>query len=474
MSELITSTIPSFSEFDPTIIPFQGNVIDLVKNKVDYSLGIHEVLCSGSVGSAKSLLAAHLGIDHCLGFRKARLLLGRLAMPDLKSTIFQTILEHLDGTILDNGEELKEGKHYFVTETKAYIKFCNGSEIISRSWSDKKYKSKFRSIQVSAAIIEELTENDSDMCEGFHTEMIGRIGRLTHIPIHWVLYLTNPDDPTHWAYDYFIRGSKTSATRHVEYSLTIDNPFLPDWYISKLRDTYDAKMAKRLLEGQWLSIKTDVVYYEYDSDTHYVLEDTGINTRYPLDISFDFNIGEGKPMSSCLGQYNPRAKMFTFIDEVILSGFRTLDVMDEYASRGYFDLPSNPVIKIYGDASGKNKDTRNIKSDYDLIQEFLENYEREDKQEVPYQMCVPLANPAIKKRHNLVNGRLKNANKKVSVQIDKRCVKLDEGLRKVKLVVGGKFVEDDSKDYQHITTAFGYYIVSRHIEGEGASSVRGG
>jgi hypothetical protein len=374
-------------------------------------------------------------------------LLGRKALPDLKQTLISKILEHMDG-------DLVEGTDYEFNKSESKFVFANGSEMISRTWHDKNFK-KFRSLDISAAAIEELTENDDNYKE-FYIEMIGRVGRLMHVPENFCICATNPDDPAHWVHDYFMVDGKDLDNRQVHYSKTSDNPFLPTWYIPSLRQKYDAKMCQRLIDGLWVSISSDFIYYEYDSDIHFKLKDTKVNQGYDIAITFDFNIGEGKPMSALLGQHING--VFYIIDEFIVEGARTRDILDEIAGRGYFDLEANPNIIIYGDASGKHRDTRSQKSDYDIIDKYISNYERKDKLPVNVELDVPLANPPVRDRHNIVNGKLRNAEKNVSLFIDKRCYNLDEGMRKTKLKQGGKYIEDDSKSYQHCTTALGYWI----------------
>ena len=129
-------------------------------------------------------------------------MLGRLGLPDLKDTIFKKILEHLEGTKLIGNKPFKEGKHYTVRQDIASIKFFNGSEIISRSWSDNKFL-KLRSLELSAAIFEELTENEEKHMPAYR-ETTMRVGRLPHIKENWIISCTNPDDPGHWVYDRFI------------------------------------------------------------------------------------------------------------------------------------------------------------------------------------------------------------------------------------------------------------------------------
>lgn len=423
---------PRFSEFDPTVIPYQDQVIDDVLCNFDYSLGAHEILLSGSIGSAKSILMAHIAIRHCLENPCARVLLGRNSMPDLKATIYQKVIEHIDGL----------NCKWSTNIASARIRFANGSEIISRSWADRHYM-KMRSLELSMAVIEELSENQTQEA---YNEIKMRVGRLPHIAQNLIICATNPDAPSHWAYKYFIQSD--SKTRHVYYSVTTDNPFLPKKYIEQLKKDLDPKMARRMIYGEWLEIKGEVVYYAYDKEQNYIEDDYHINNFEPIWMSFDFNIGEGKPMSACFAQYiNDK---FFFFDEIVLSGMRTQDVLDEAWDRGLINKTQK--IFVAGDASGKHKDTRNLKSDYDIINKFLAN------QGVKYEMRVPQSNPPIRTRHNTVNAYCQNSQGDRRLFVYKKCKVLDEGLRLVKLKESSNLIEDDSKFYQHVTTAAGYLV----------------
>jgi len=241
---------------------------------------MHEVLLSGSVGSAKSVLMAHLVVTHCLNNPGAVACLGRKALPDLKSTIFAKILEHID-------VDYTEGRDYWVNHTSATIKFFNGSKIISRSWSDKRYK-KVRSLELSCAVIEELTENNLDDKE-IYDEIKMRVGRIPGIKENFIVCATNPDSPGHWVHKYFMDSD--SPTRHVFYSSTAENPFLPEWYRSQLERDLDPKMYRRMVLGEWLEISTETVYYSYDPDNNYSDKSYIINPDWPIHLTWDFNIG---------------------------------------------------------------------------------------------------------------------------------------------------------------------------------------
>lgn len=419
-------------------------------NKIDWSLGVHEFLFSGSVGSAKSLTAAHMAIRHCLENNRARLLLGRRALPDLKDTIFKTILEHLE-----DDPYLHEGKDYYVNNQRANIKFLKtGSEIMSRSWADKRY-TKLRSLLLSGAIIEESVENSGDDYQAI-TEIRQRVGRLPHVDKQFILHCTNPGSPSHPLYKDLILNPKKIATRHVYYSLTRDNPFLPDWYIDNLMEGMGEREARRMLQGEWLDLYQETLYYAYRRETNFVERSFKPQRGFPIIMSWDFNIGFGKPMSACFMQYVNG--IFHVFDEVVLEGQRTVNVLEEAAARGLFDHDTKYII--HGDATARHRDTRSIHSDYDIIDAFLANYMTPKHRYLRYEIDVPRGNPPIRDRHNKTNGVICSAKGIRRLYVYKDAPTVDEGLRLTKLKKGAQYIEDDTPAYQHITTALGYGIMS--------------
>lgn len=311
--------------FDPTIIPFQHRVLTDIRKNFDYKKSsFHEVLLSGSIGSAKSILMAHIAITHCLMYPGARFCLARRSMPDLKRTIYQEVIEHLD----DVDESL-----YETNETKASVKFANGSEIISISWADKKSK-KARSLKLSGIAFEEVTENDDDDKKAY-MELRQRVNRLPWVPENIIVAATNPDAPSHWAYAHWITSEEKN--RHVYYSVTSDNPFLPATYIEQLKNDLDPKMAKRMLYGEWIEIEDEVVYYSYSRDRNFKNTSYVVNPSHPIHFSYDFNIGVGKPISVVF--YQIINDTFHFFNEVVVEGARTENSLEEASNRGLFDYP---------------------------------------------------------------------------------------------------------------------------------------
>ena len=431
----LTST-PNLRNFKP--LENQYEIIRDVRKKYDYSLGTHEVLLSGSIGSAKSIVLAHLITTHCLFYPNSVVGIGRLSLPSLKETLCQKIREHLF--------EVGGGLEYTYNETSGGFKFNNGSRIIPFSWSDKRYQ-KFRSYELSAMAIEELSENKGDHWAAYR-EAFSRVGRLSHVPEKWLISATNPDSPSHPAYGHFIDPTNQKPTRHVYYSLTSDNPYLPKAYIDNLYEIYDGKEAQRMVEGKWIEIRSEVIYHTYDREKNYIDQHYTIDQNYPIVLAFDFNIAKGKPLSLAFLQHI-RGTTHVF-NEVTVEGLRTRDALEEAKGLGLID-PKYRYI-VHGDGTGYSRDTRSLMSDYDIIEEFLE------ENRIRFDIDVSRRNPAIKERHNLVNGRICNAKGERKLFVYKDAPMADEGFRLTALKDGANYIEDDSKPYQHITTAIGYSI----------------
>lgn len=441
----ISSSTPTLAEFNPRTIPFQLQVIKDIRTRFNYSNGPQQILLSGAVGSAKSLLMAHLIITHCLLYPGANVGIGRKTKPALRTTLIDKMLQHL-----------RDNQSLFTyNRTTGAFFFVNGSRIHAYSWGDNDYM-KVRSEEFSMFAVEELVENDDS---GFYIEILMRLGRLTHIKECFLISCTNPDEPDHWVYTDIIDKAKTNPNIHIYYSKTKDNIFLPDSYIKSLEENLDPKMSLRMLYGKWIAIRGDKIYYNYDAEINFIK-----NKKYnhvetlPIHVSHDFNIAVGKPMSACVFQFEPMTERFYVFDEFVVHGANTNQIMQEIVDGGIFDLVC-PFFIINGDSAGKARQTGSKKSDYDIIKEFLDEYERIAKKKINYKLEVSLSNPPIRKRHNVMNSLFKNVRGTIRLYIYEKCKMLHKGLMLSKLLDGAKYAEDDSKEYQHVCTAIGYGVI---------------
>lgn len=452
----IEKSTPNIEEFLP--LPKQLEVIRDVRKNFDYSKGTHELLLSGSVGSSKSLTLAHLAVTHAIMYRGARVGLGRLALPQLKATLCNKIREHL----------FESGIDYKYHETTGNFEIIpTGSELRAVSWADGNL-AKLGSLEFSAFVIEELTETKTSKP---YDVILQRVNRLPHIKEPFVASATNPDAPSHWAYKKLVMSESDKVK--VYYSNTLDNPYLPTSYIESLKERLDERMARRMIYGEWLEIYSEVVYYSYTQE-NFVRSDYKIDPTYPIRLSWDFNIAEGKPLSLVMMQYIKHRDTWHIFDEVIIDGQRTLDSLEEAAERGILDHACQYIV--HGDASGKNNDTRSIGSDYSIIENFLANYKNKNGQKINFVKDIPAKNPPIRERHNTMNSYIKNSKGIIRLFVYKKAKTCDEGLRLTKLKPRGQFLEDDKDRYQHCTTAIGYAVMMeyrRNLYGQGATSTQG-
>ncbi len=274
------------------------------------------------------------------------------------------------------------------------------------------------------------------------------------------LYTTTLDEPSSWMYERFV-DHYDQRFDEVIYATSYDNPFLPAGYIDELKASYSDPMFRRMVLSQWVSLSGSGIYYAFNRQAH-VSDAAEFDPALPILWAWDFNIGQGKPMSSCLCQIkkgrffdvgNFRDKVPQIIarpelhvfDEIVLDSADTQDAIEEFKQRQWYQ--QQKAVVIYGDASGRAKDTRSKKTDYSIIADAGFKSQK-----------VPKANPGVRDRHNNVNAMLRNARGDIRVRIHPRCKRLAKGLEIAKLKKGSSYLEDDSIPEQHVTTALGYLI----------------
>ena len=457
----------SFTTFNPKPIAWQYRLIWDLHNRIPWENGTQKFLLSGAVGSAKTTAGSWLALYFATKFNKASILIARKALPDLRDTLYKDIRD-----LLDNDEQLIDGEDYICYDTTCRVVFPKtGSEILARTWSDKKYK-KPRSLRLCLAIIEEATENNSEDKEA-HDTILQRLNRIGHIKWNAMFLLTNPDSPNHWIYKEYIVKEKTDPNTHVYYSLTHDNPYIDQNYVKFLEENLTKAEADRMLRGQWVEIDKSRIYYAYDSSVSYLHDKNyELDPELPIDLMCDFNIGENKPMSWALGQVQEHRlkgqwiKTFHIFAEFHAFTMRTEELLEEMANQGAFELPCS-YWRIFGDASGKNNDTRSLGSDYSIIEDYLRRYRRRDKSYLQYTMNVPKKNPPLRRRHNTANGIFKNSLGETRFFVYKGCGWVDEGFRLAEPKKGSDIIENDDIPTQHVTTAITYwtdYITNKYLD----------
>jgi hypothetical protein len=350
-----------------------------------------------------------------------------------------TIRDSVHRELVDAIDQFGFEDYYICGES--FIRGRNGTEFIFKG-----LRHNYREIKSTTGV---------DICWVEEAEAVSEESWRTLIPTIrkpgseiWLTW--NREDPESATEQRFIINPPANS-RIVEINYT-DNPWFPEVLEEeRLEDLhrYDKHMYAHVWLGHCIERTGLEIYYAFEDKLH-VSDSVKYNPALPIRWSHDFNIGEGKPMSSCLGQIveapgpdgKPRKELHIF-DELILETADTNEAAEEMLGR----YGCKNVI-VYGDASGKARDTRSKKTDYAILSERGFTVQR-----------VPAANPPIRERHNAVNALLKNAAGDVRVKIHPRCKTLIKGLKTVKLKPGAQYLEEETYS-QHCTTAFGYMVIA--------------
>ena len=431
-----------FNTFSPRAIKWQDELIEYVLG-CDYSKGVYQTLLSGGLGSAKTTPISWLALYFAASYPNLRIALCRKTLPDIKSSLYLEVCDQL----------IESGLDQYVTkwsDPTATIVFENGSEIFPVYWGDGNHDRVKTKINI--ALFDEMSENDfSDK----HAILMiaGRLGRERNKP-SFLLGGTNPESPEHWLYSYFF--DRNDPFKKVFLSSTYDNVYLPKSFTEERERDYSPSEIRRYLKGEWIHIGANVVYDSYAPERNHKTFSYVFDRSLPVDLTFDFNIAQGKPMSCAVAQYNAKDDTFHFGGEAVVEGASTEAILEELAAKGYLDVNA-PHIRIFGDCNGNARSTKSLASDFDIILKFLRNYVRSDGQRLRVEYKVSSINPPIRTRHNTVKGYCLNGHGDVRLYTYKDAPTCHKAMLYTKLKKGAELVEVEDP-WQHIGTAMGYYI----------------
>lgn len=155
------------------------------------------------------------------------------------------------------------------------------------------------------------------------------------------------------------------------------------------------------------------------------------------------------PLSSSIAVIRGDDEVY-ILDEIVLisavSRQSALEFVDKYKNH------QNKHVYIYGDPAGRAGEKHGHNSDYNDIEDVLK------ANGWAYTRRVKKAHPAIKDRQNSVRAKIKTADGKISLYVNPETAPWSsKGLATVQLQKGSTFQEDQTNQYQHITTAIGYF-----------------
>ncbi|MEO7651378.1 MAG: terminase family protein [Bryobacteraceae bacterium] len=247
-----------------------------------------------------------------------------------------------------------------------------------------------------------------------------------------------------WVYRRFVADSKVGY--ETIFAKPFENHFLlgqvPDFY-ERLKNSYDSQFFQQEILGQYLHMQGGLVYHAFDRSKHMVTVEA--QPGQPLLWALDFNVN---PMSSVVAQI--RGGMVHVLDEIVLRHASTEEACRSFQDR--FGQHRGGVV-IYGDASGNNQQTTGS-SDYQIVREFFRSNSGRT-----VDCRVPRANPPVRERVHLVNGKLQSSAGDIQLLISHRCKELIKDFEQVAYKAESNQIDKDrDRNRTHLSDALGYLI----------------
>ncbi|QHJ81775.1 MAG: hypothetical protein [Caudoviricetes sp.] len=258
----------------------------------------------------------------------------------------------------------------------------------------------------------------------------------------WCWLLGVPDGLNHY-YDLCMKA-ETGADPNFKVFHWKSAEILPPDVMDAMKRAMSVKQFKQEFEASF-ETAGGRIYEDYGKHN---LTDATIQPHEQLMWMHDQNF---TPLSSAIGVRRNENKDLYLLDEIVLTSAVSRQAAIEFVEK-YKDHANKHVL-IYGDPAGKAGEKHGHASDYTDIEGVLkENGWR-------YTRKVKPAHPAIKDRQNAVRTKILTASGDTSLYVNPNTAPwCHKGLATVQLKDGSTFQEDQTNQYQHITTAIGYCV----------------
>ncbi len=378
-------------------------------NKLDVAI------YQGGYGSGKTWCGSLLGILLARKYAGSRGLVGAKEYELVRKTTLVTYLEHLDML------GYKQGVHYTYNKVDKIIKFNNGSEIL---FSQLDNPEKFKSLNLHWAEIEEA----SQVTDNTFKQLLGRL-RNTYRGKDWVDFRyrlfghTNPQPNKDWIFERFVEE------KHENYRLiiapTTNNIYLPEHFVKELKNSFDEEYYRINVLGQFGDYNSGLVVKGFSDNN---IKELQYCKNLPIHLTCDFNVD---PMM-WLVAHKDNENVYYF-DEIVVENATTEMCFKEFMRR-YPNKESEIIIN--GDASGDNRSTQSEYTNYAIMRKLL----RENGY-TNFRFELRDYNPPILNRIASFNARVKTAEGKNHLFVDKKCKYLLKNIYNLKYKEGTTIID---------------------------------
>jgi hypothetical protein len=337
--------------------------------------------------------------------------------PDIRDTFWPTLEEA--AATLGFSLLIKRGdKEVHIYRGKVFY-----GAIICRSMTDPNSIVGFK---IARALVDEIDTLTIDKAQAAWRKIIARMRLVLPGVVNGIGVTTTPEG-FRWVYKTFKSEIKTNYSM-VQASTYENQEYLPDDYISSLKEDYPAQLAEAYLMGKFVNLTSGSVYRSYDRIQCRSTE--VIKGKEALHIGQDFNVGQ---MASVINVQ--RGDDWHVAGE--LSGILDTPELISVIDRKF----EGHEVYIYPDASGDSRKTVNAStSDIKLLRN------------AGYTVRVRPSNPPVKDRILSMNAAYEK--KRLFVN-DKEAPKFAEGQEQQTYDKNGE--PDKTGGLDHHNDAQGYF-----------------
>lgn len=299
-------------------------------------------------------------------------------------------------------------------------------------------------IEWTGGVIDEIADVKSDSIQENIMPALNTVNPTRPFYRAFCWFIGVPDGLNHF-YD-MAEYARTSGDSEWGYFHWKSSEILPPDVIAQAKRTMGRRQYLQEYEASF-ETASGRIYEDYEGsigNANYT--DRVVKTTEALHWMHDQNF---TPLSSAVGVVE-KGNVY-LLDEIVLesavSRQSALEFVDKYRHH------INKTVFIYGDPSGRKGEKHGHASDYTEIEEVLRlngwKFERR----------VRLAAPSIRDRQNAVRAKILNAAGETTLFINPNTATwCHKGLATVQLQKGSTYQEDQKNQYQHITTAIGYFV----------------
>ena len=408
--------------------------------KIPHSQQLDVAIYQGGYGSGKTWCGSLLGILLAKKYPGSRGLVGAKEYELVRKTTLVSYLEHLEAL------GYKQGVHYNYNKVDKIIRFKNGSEIL---FSQLDNPEKFKSLNLHWAEIEEA----SQVGDSTFNQLMGRL-RNTYRGKTWQNFRyrlfghTNPQPNKDWIWERFVEHKAPNYRLII--APTTNNIYLPEHYVKELKNAFDEEYYRINVLGEFGDYNSGLVVKGFTDKN---IKKLKYCENLPIHLTCDFNVD---PMMWCVA-HKDNENVYYF-DEIVVENATTEICFKEFMRR----YPKKDAeIVINGDASGDNRSTQSEFTNYAIMRKLLK-----DNGYTNFRFQLRDYNPPIQNRIAAFNARVKSADGKVRLFVDRKCKYLLKNINNLRYKEGTTIIDvptfnqikqdRDKKFLMHIFDAASY------------------